>query len=514
MSKQEQQDVILNSDTNNGNITNDTTTTDTNHADKNFYNRVINSRYFTPKFLISIALGQFLSFCITATMVTSNELFVNYNISVPTFQTFLTYVALNLIYTPLTIYKKGFRYWLDIFNLKDYRFLKFEGNYFVVKAYAFTSVLSVMLLGTWAIPVCMLSSIVFLKVGYHWSQYFGVLICLVGIGVLLAGDLDSGQDFSGAVNMGLGDAFCIIGATLYGASNVIEELLVRQRSVYEVVGQLGFWGMIISGIQFLILERQELSAVEWNGSSVGMLLAYTISMVFFYTGAPILFKLSSATFFNLSLQTIHFYSLIFSLLLFGAQMHHLYPVSFVSTIIGLCLFHYNPESRPSYSHPAFPSIGRDCSDVKEKIVSDILDLYSCKPSEEKFNHYSNDVIFEDPLMYCTGIKNIKAQFYGMPKLFTNSVTETLEVQQNDSNILKFSFNQCYTLPLLKKNKVQNSVVILEFNNDNDGQGKKIKKHSDLWDGKPLPVNGGVIRKTLAKLVSTCIKIPEKVNRKS
>ncbi|CAJ0637902.1 1681_t:CDS:2 [Entrophospora sp. SA101] len=130
---------------------------------------------------------------------------------------------------------------------------------------------------------------------------------------------------------------------------------------------------------------------------------------------------------------------------------------------------------------------------REKIVSDILDLYSCKPSEEKFNHYSNDVIFEDPLMYCTGIKNIKAQFYGMPKLFTNSVTETLEVQQNDSNILKF---------------IQNSVVILEFNNDNDGQGKKIKKHSDLWDGKPLPVNGGVIRKTLAKLVSTCIKIPE------
>src|SRR6185436_10384287 len=99
--KQEQQDVILNSDTHNGSVTNDTTTTDTN-ADKNFYNRVINSHYFTPKFLISIALGQFLSFCITTTMVTSNELFVNYNISVPTFQTFLTYVALNLIYTPLT----------------------------------------------------------------------------------------------------------------------------------------------------------------------------------------------------------------------------------------------------------------------------------------------------------------------------------------------------------------------------------------------------------------------------
>ncbi|CAJ0767496.1 21650_t:CDS:2 [Entrophospora sp. SA101] len=222
-----------------------------------------------------------------------------------------------------------------------------DSNYFVVKAYAYTSVLSVMLLDTWAIPVCMLLSILFLKVGYHWSQYLGVVICLVGIGVLLAGDLESGRDFSGAVNMGLGDAFCIISATLYGASNVLEELFVRQRSVYEVVGQLAFWAMIISGIQLSILERQELSAVEWSGGS-----------------APILFKLSSATFFNLSLQTSDFYSLIFSLLLFGAQMHHLYPISFVSTIIGLCLYHYNPESRPSYSPPAFLSIGRDHTDVK------------------------------------------------------------------------------------------------------------------------------------------------------
>ncbi|CAJ0769242.1 17581_t:CDS:2, partial [Entrophospora sp. SA101] len=97
------------------------------------------------------------------------------------------------------------------------------------------------------------------------------------------------------------------------------ELFVRQRSVYEVVGQLAFWAMIISGIQLSILERQELSSVEWSGGSVGMLLTYTISMVCFYTGAPILFKLSSATFFNLSLQTSDFYSLIFSLLLFGAQ---------------------------------------------------------------------------------------------------------------------------------------------------------------------------------------------------
>ena len=94
-------------------------------------------------------------------------------------------------------------------------------------------------------------------------------------------------------------------------------------------------------------------------------------------------------------------------------------------------------------------------------------------------------------MYCVGINNIKAQFYGMPKMFTDSTTESLEIQQNEPNLLKLSFNQRYTIALVKKQIVQNSVVTLEFDNDGQDQEKKIKKHSDLWDGKPLSSNKGL-----------------------
>jgi solute carrier family 35 protein F1/2 len=49
--------------------------------------------------------------------------------------------------------------------------------------------------------------------------------------------------------MVLGDIYCILGATFYAFSNVTEEYFVRKRPLYEVVGQMGLFGSIISAIQ-------------------------------------------------------------------------------------------------------------------------------------------------------------------------------------------------------------------------------------------------------------------------
>jgi solute carrier family 35, member F1/2 len=46
-----------------------------------------------------------------------------------------------------------------------------------------------------------------------------------------------------------GDLFLLLGATLYGFSNVGEQYLVRKYPLYEVVGQLGFFATIINGVQ-------------------------------------------------------------------------------------------------------------------------------------------------------------------------------------------------------------------------------------------------------------------------
>ena len=48
-------------------------------------------------------------------------------------------------------------------------------------------------------------------------------------------------------------------------ANATEEFLVRQRPLYEVVGQLGMWGFLINGIQTAALEGKKMPDVPWSG---------------------------------------------------------------------------------------------------------------------------------------------------------------------------------------------------------------------------------------------------------
>lgn len=66
-----------------------------------------------------------------------------------------------------------------------------------------------------------------------------------GLGLLVASDTLTGKDYE-AANMLKGDLFMIAGATLYGFTNACEESLVKKRPLFEVVGQIGFWGVIWS----------------------------------------------------------------------------------------------------------------------------------------------------------------------------------------------------------------------------------------------------------------------------
>ena len=40
---------------------------------------------------------------------------------------------------------------------------------------------------------------------------------------------------------------------------------MRRRPLYEVVGQLGMWGVIINGIQASIIEHHKMKEVTWSG---------------------------------------------------------------------------------------------------------------------------------------------------------------------------------------------------------------------------------------------------------
>ncbi|CAG8570349.1 11749_t:CDS:2 [Diversispora eburnea] len=306
---------------------------------------------FTKEFLKIFLLGQFLSLCITISIVTSTELF-NRGASYPTTQSALTYISLFLVYTPITLYKIGFKGYVNMLKTRAWKYILLsivdvEGNYFIVKAFSYTSTLSILLLDAWTIFIVVILGIFFLKTGFHWSQYLGVAVCLASIGVIIAGDFDAGTDMFTANKRVLGDIFCLISATLYGISNTVEEYCVRKRPFYEVVGQMGFWGIIISIIQISILERKELETAHWDGPIVGLVLTFTFVMFCLYTAAPILFQRASAIYFNISLLTSDFYTLILTMIFFKFGMKRLYPLGFVLNVIGLAAYYIYPATQPN-----------------------------------------------------------------------------------------------------------------------------------------------------------------------
>ena len=50
-------------------------------------------------------------------------------------------------------------------------------------------------------------------------------------------------------------------------ANATEEFFVRKSPLYEVVGQLGMWGVLINGIQAAGLGHKDMTTASWNGKT-------------------------------------------------------------------------------------------------------------------------------------------------------------------------------------------------------------------------------------------------------
>ena len=192
----------------------------------------------------------------------------------------------------------------------------------------------------------MIISSIFLKVRYHPAQWAGILICIGGFGILLASDHITGASNTGSISSGnqlKGDLFALAGATFYGLSNVAEEFLVSKRPLYEVVGQLGFWGMLINGVQAAIFDRPSFRTATWSPAVGGYITGYTLILTLFYSLAPIMFRLASAAFFNISLLTGNFWGVCIGVKVFGYSIHYLYPIAFVCIMVGHVVYYFGKK---------------------------------------------------------------------------------------------------------------------------------------------------------------------------
>lgn len=300
------------------------------------------SYFLTLDFWAVILLGQVLALCITGTN-TFTTFLANAGTSIPAFQTLFNYVLLSLVYLPYCVYRHGARKMGRIIVRDGWKylilsFLDVEGNYFTVLAYRYTNLLSAQLLNFWSIVCVVILSFTVLKVRYKWAQIAGILVCCGGMGVLLASDHITGANGGHPADAVKGDLFGLLGATLYGVSNVFEEWFVSKRPVYEVLSFLGVFGVIINGVQAGIFDRTSFEQASWTPAVGGWLVGYTLCLAIFYSLAPLILRMGSAAFFDISLLTGNFWGVIIGIHVFGYAIHYLYPVAFVMIVVGLVVY--------------------------------------------------------------------------------------------------------------------------------------------------------------------------------
>merc|ERR1719468_1083469 len=94
---------------------------------------------------------------------------------------------------------------------------------------------------------------------------------------------------------------------------------VKFNGIYQFMGFLGLFGVIITAVQAPLLEHAEIAAVDWS-TNFGYFFGFIAVMFTLYTVSTLFFSVSEATFFNMSLLTADVFNAFFSYFLFDYSL--------------------------------------------------------------------------------------------------------------------------------------------------------------------------------------------------
>jgi len=321
--------------------------------------------------LKGLLLCQITSLLICGTAVFST-LLVSHGVDIPTLQSFGNYCLLTVVYTvsflcvtPNHVVRRTFheRWWkyllLALFDV--------EGNYMMVKAYQYTSITSVQLLDSVTIPVVLVLSWMILKYRFQLVHIGGVAVAMLGMGIMIYADVKreatggkNGTEFvdwdSNASEMlnssdssnstshlkWVGDILAILGATCYGVSNVGQEYFVNNAGQHEFLAAIGFFGALVNGVQFALLEWREATTIVATASPrvILYIVGFNLCLFAIYSIVPKTLQLTSAAVFNISILTSDFYTFLFGLFLFLLPLDPIYFLAYFLVIVGIIVYSY------------------------------------------------------------------------------------------------------------------------------------------------------------------------------
>lgn len=99
-----------------------------------------------------------------------------------------------------------------------------SANCLIVKAYEYTTILSIMLCDAMCIPATVVISLIFLHSKFALRHYIAVLLCLTGLAIMIVHDA---LKSSSGTHRVIGDLMALSSSVLYAVSNVCQEVLVK-----------------------------------------------------------------------------------------------------------------------------------------------------------------------------------------------------------------------------------------------------------------------------------------------
>ena len=208
----------------------------------------------------------------------------------PTFMSFCNYVLLSF-YIMKRFIRNGSGGSTTTLALRDVKLsnslmfyffaaiLDVEANFLVITAYNYTSITSIMLLDCFTIPSSMVLSMYFLRAKYQVRHIGGILICLSGLGCIVASDIRRDGEMSNAI---VGDILCLFGSFLYACSNVLQEKVVKSQDREEYVGMLGVCGSCIALVQWLATDLAPMQQAKWDIETILYLAGFVCCLYCMY----------------------------------------------------------------------------------------------------------------------------------------------------------------------------------------------------------------------------------------
>ncbi|KAG8528801.1 uncharacterized protein KY384_006490 [Bacidia gigantensis] len=148
------------------------------------------------------------------------------------------------------------------------------------------------------------------------------------------------------------------------------------------------------------------------------------------------------------------------------------------------------QSKTDDDYVPDPSKSLPLSPARQRLVDDIIDLYSMKPTVERVKRYTSDCVYDDQFVYANDRYKMAGQWFALPKLFKASVNEGYQIVKDEPGLIQFRNKQSWTFLGIPKTAVMDALVTLSLDPATiDSDFIQVKYHKDQANDKDYSHTG-------------------------